>query len=263
MKFFLTRDKDSGSLFGMKMFYEKKIFWKNRIQERLFLEEQPITTLYTVNFELLGLAMQAPKYADILKLGIWVTVDGFAVTVLLFLRHFTIVRRLCGSDLIFDLFETCEKCEKKMALIGGKPEILSQATKNMLEVYPSLSLVAMSPDFPTPLNIKENKELEKFIIETRPEVLAVCFGSPKQEYWIAENKEFLEKNGVKIVAGLGGTVDFLAKALPRAPKLFRMFGAEWVWRCCFEPFRLKRYAKASYTILKFTIKKIFSHRKTT
>lgn len=256
MKFLSSKKKDKGIIFGIKVFYESPSLWRKTIQERLIQENKPITTLYTLNFELLSLAINYPKYANILRSGSWVTVDGFAVSILLFVRRFTIVRRICGSDLIFDLFDVCSKNGHKIALVGGKPDSLSKATKNVLEKYPLLSLVTMSPDFPTPLNIKESKELETFIIENRPEVVAVCLGSPKQEYWIAENKDFLQKNGVKIVTGLGGTVDFLANAVPRAPVLLRMFGAEWIWRCYFEPFRLKRYGNACITIFKFLLRKI-------
>ncbi len=43
--------------------------------------------------------------------------------------------------------------------------------------------------------------------------------------------------------GIGGTLDFIAGVIPRAPKWMRGVGLEWLYRCVQEPMRLtKRYA---------------------
>jgi N-acetylglucosaminyldiphosphoundecaprenol N-acetyl-beta-D-mannosaminyltransferase len=72
-------------------------------------------------------------------------------------------------------------------------------------------------------------------------VLFVCFGCPKQEKWIAMHYRSL---GVPLAAGVGGTMDFLAGTLKRAPVWMRRSGTEWLFRLLQEPRRLfRRYTK--------------------
>ena len=40
--------------------------------------------------------------------------------------------------------------------------------------------------------------------------------------------------------GIGGTLDFIAGAIPRAPEWMRGVGLEWFYRCLQEPVRLTR-----------------------
>ena len=49
--------------------------------------------------------------------------------------------------------------------------------------------------------------------------------------------------GVPVMIGAGGTVDFLAGHLKRAPRWMRQTGTEWLFRLAQEPRRLcRRYA---------------------
>lgn len=47
-----------------------------------------------------------------------------------------------------------------------------------------------------------------------------------------------------IVMGLGGALDMIAGTSPRAPKLWRKVGFEWLWRFLQEPSRYKRMYRA-------------------
>jgi N-acetylglucosaminyldiphosphoundecaprenol N-acetyl-beta-D-mannosaminyltransferase len=44
--------------------------------------------------------------------------------------------------------------------------------------------------------------------------------------------------------GVGGTFDYWAGNIRRAPKLFQILGVEWVWRLVQEPKRIGRIFKA-------------------
>ena len=78
------------------------------------------------------------------------------------------------------------------------------------------------------------------ITDSRPDVLLVAFGNPKQEKWIAMHRDRLN---VPVCIGVGGTFDFLAGAINRAPAWMQRSGLEWFYRLLQEPRRLwKRYA---------------------
>jgi N-acetylglucosaminyldiphosphoundecaprenol N-acetyl-beta-D-mannosaminyltransferase len=74
----------------------------------------------------------------------------------------------------------------------------------------------------------------------KPDIVLVCFGCPKQEKWIFRHYRSV---GAPVMIGAGGTVDFLAGRLSRAPMWMRRTGTEWVFRLLQEPRRLfARYA---------------------
>jgi N-acetylglucosaminyldiphosphoundecaprenol N-acetyl-beta-D-mannosaminyltransferase len=68
-----------------------------------------------------------------------------------------------------------------------------------------------------------------------------CFGRAKQEKWLAMHYRSLN---VPVSMGVGGTIDFLAGCLARAPQWMQRTGTEWIFRLAQEPRRLfKRYAR--------------------
>jgi N-acetylglucosaminyldiphosphoundecaprenol N-acetyl-beta-D-mannosaminyltransferase len=72
-------------------------------------------------------------------------------------------------------------------------------------------------------------------------VIFTCLGAPKQEYFMANN---LSSLNAKLMIGVGGTIDFLAEQIKRAPQSWRKLGLEWLWRLIQEPLRWKRILKA-------------------
>jgi len=50
---------------------------------------------------------------------------------------------------------------------------------------------------------------------------------------------------VKLAIGVGGTFDFIAGVVPRAPYLMRKTGLEWLYRLYHQPRRIKRIINAA------------------
>ena len=75
------------------------------------------------------------------------------------------------------------------------------------------------------------------INETKPDVLFVCLGAPKQERFMAAHKEELN---VGLMIGLGGSLDGFAGTVKRAPKWMIRCNLEWLYRLIKEPRRLGR-----------------------
>jgi N-acetylglucosaminyldiphosphoundecaprenol N-acetyl-beta-D-mannosaminyltransferase len=71
----------------------------------------------------------------------------------------------------------------------------------------------------------------------RPDILLVAFGNPKQEKWIAMHGRGL---GVPVTIGVGGTLDFIAGEVKRAPLWMQRSGLEWLFRLYQQPGRLWR-----------------------
>ena len=71
-------------------------------------------------------------------------------------------------------------------------------------------------------------------------MLLVALGNPKQELWMGRNRDRLH---IPVMIGVGGTFNFIAGSVKRAPKWMQKCCLEWVFRIVQEPGRLwKRYA---------------------
>jgi N-acetylglucosaminyldiphosphoundecaprenol N-acetyl-beta-D-mannosaminyltransferase len=111
-------------------------------------------------------------------------------------------------------------------------------------MFPRLIVQGVSPEYTSSLPLREQPLIEALLRSLRPATVLVCLGAPKQEQWIEETLPCLARADVRIAAGLGGTVDFLAGALPRAPAVMRRVGLEWLYRLWCEPSRWKRQARS-------------------
>ena len=74
------------------------------------------------------------------------------------------------------------------------------------------------------------------IVRTKPDVVFVAMGSPKQELLMAE----LQKLHPAIYMGLGGSFDIYTGKVRRAPKWWVEHNLEFAYRLMNQPKRLKR-----------------------
>jgi bacterial polymer biosynthesis proteins, WecB/TagA/CpsF family len=65
-------------------------------------------------------------------------------------------------------------------------------------------------------------------------------GVPRQEKWMRDN---IDKLNVRLMVGLGGSIDGYAGIVKRAPKLFLKLNLEWFYRLIKEPKRIGRMMK--------------------
>ena len=83
----------------------------------------------------------------------------------------------------------------------------------------------------------------------------VALGNPKQELWMGRNAGRLR---VPVMVGVGGTFNFIAGRVRRAPKWMQNCGIEWIWRIWEEPRRLwKRYAFGLFKFSVISLKELF------
>ena len=63
-------------------------------------------------------------------------------------------------------------------------------------------------------------------------------GAPRQEIWLARHRSALP--GVRVLIGVGATIDYEAGEVRRAPVWMRKLGLEWSYRVLTEPRRYGR-----------------------
>ena len=164
-------------------------------------------------------------------------------------QHKPIKEKISGSDLVPKLAEAAANDGYSIFILGGQNDVATKAKENLEKKYPNINIVgAYSPKLGFEKDEKEIKKINKLITDSKPDLLFVCLGCPKQEKWIYENIDKYDAN-VSICAG--ATVDFLAGNVKRAPKWMSNHGLEWFYRFLQEPKRLfKRYFIDDIKIIK-------------
>ena len=124
------------------------------------------------------------------------------------------------------------------ALPGAVLEALSGALK---EKYPGFQLAgAYSPPF-RPWTEEDLKNMREAVASSGANVVWVGLGCPKQERWMAEQRELLPP---AVYVGVGAAFAFHAGTVKRAPRWMQKNGLEWLYRIYREPGRLlRRYVK--------------------
>lgn len=164
-----------------------------------------------------------------------------------------IKEKLSGSDLFPLLCNMAAKKGYKMFFLGAAEGVAAKAAKNLAKRYKGLQVVGTySPPFGFENNADEMNKIKEMIMKTKPHILVVGLGCPKQEKFMYHHCKEL---GVPISFGLGASLDFEAGNIKRAPKWMADHGLEWLFRITQDPKRMaKRYLVDDRKILRLAIK---------
>ena len=192
----------------------------------------------TVNADFAVKARNDPELRQILLEIDMATADGMPLVWGARLLGMHLEGRVTGADLVPALAERAAKKEYTLYFLGAAPGVAAQAAEILKARYPGLKIVGVvSP--PKSSILQMDPAIVEDIRRTKPDVLLVAFGNPKQEKWISLYRRELS---VPVMIGVGGTFDFIAGNTKRAPEWMQRTGLEWVFRLIQEPGRLwKRY----------------------
>jgi N-acetylglucosaminyldiphosphoundecaprenol N-acetyl-beta-D-mannosaminyltransferase len=186
-----------------------------------------------------------PELLDILRRADLVTADGMPLVVISKLLGSPLKGRVTGSDLMPRLAERAAQRGKSLYFLGGREEVGKRAAALLRERYPNLLIAGIDSPFVyiEGENLADAEEVDREIIErvnaARPDILLIAFGNPKQEVWFNRNRNRLQ---VPVSIGIGGTFEFIAGSVRRAPVWMQRTGLEWIFRIIQDPGRLwKRY----------------------
>ena len=174
----------------------------------------------------------------------FVTADGMPIVLLSKLLRRALPERVTGADMVPRICRRCAEEGMSVYVLGGDREAIEEALRKLKVESLKLKVVGIDPAF---VKLDEDQpEIIERINAAKPDILFVALGNPKQELWMGRNKEKLD---VGAMIGIGGTFNFIAGRVKRAPKWMQKSGLEWIYRIIQEPGRLwRRYA---YGLVKF------------
>jgi N-acetylglucosaminyldiphosphoundecaprenol N-acetyl-beta-D-mannosaminyltransferase len=201
------------------------------------VEERGQTRLVaTVNPEFVMRARADAQFRQVLEGAALCLADGIGVVWAMRRQGCPQSERVAGSDLVPHLARRCAASGWRPFLLGAAPGVAADAARRMEADNPGLRVAGVHAGSPAP---DDDEETLRRIAAARPDLLLVAYGAPQQELWIARN---LCRLGVPVAIGVGGTFDFLAGRVRRAPGWVRRAHLEWLWRLAMQPARVRRMA---------------------
>lgn len=197
------------------------------------LSKDSMTKVYTPNSEILLHAYKNEDYKDVLNRAELVTADGIGVVYASKILGFPLPERVSGFDLANELLKASAPLKKSVYLFGSKPGVAEKAAEKIVSLYPGIEIAGVADGY---FDAEKEAKIIDDINEKSPDILFVCLGFPKQEFWIDAHSDL----NAKIAMGLGGSLDVFAGTVKRAPKFFQKFGIEWLYRLIKQPSRFMR-----------------------
>lgn len=223
------------------------VFYDNvTMQEALqigkdLLQGEKAAYCVTPNAEMAYEALHDEAFKNLLNHADLVLPDGAGVVLGAKIIKTPLKEKVAGIEFAQNLLPILEQMGKRLYLLGSKPGIAELAAKKMLEKHPNLTICGTADGY-----FKDESEVVRRVNEAKADVLYVCLGAPKQEKFMQAHQGELK---VKLMIGLGGTLDGIAGTVKRAPKWMIRLQLEWLYRLIKEPKRIGRMMRLPKFIL--------------
>ena len=139
--------------------------------------------------------------------------DGIGVALASLLLERRWLPRCTGIELFMRLIQASAQEGWRIFLLGASAESNAAARRKLLADYPGLKIVGAQHGF-----FADQTKVVKKINQSGADLLFVAMGSPRQEFWIAENLPRLKPY---LCMGIGGSLDVVSGAVTRLPHSFR------------------------------------------
>jgi N-acetylglucosaminyldiphosphoundecaprenol N-acetyl-beta-D-mannosaminyltransferase len=192
----------------------------------------------TVNPEFVMEARHHDAFRATLAAADLATPDGFGLLLVARRRGTPFRGRVTGVELVGRLAAEGAKRGWSLFLLGAAPSVAERAAAALQQSNPGLRIAGCYAGSP---RVDDEQHIRELVAATRPDVLLVAYGHPAQDLWIARNQPHIR---APVALGVGGVFDYLAGAVPRAPRWMRWLGLEWLYRLIRQPWRWRRILTA-------------------
>lgn len=189
----------------------------------------------TPNPEIVQRAAREPAYRDALNSAGLVLPDGVGVIYAAKILGRPLAARVPGIDFAAALCGELAKSGKRLFLLGAKPGVAELAAENLKKDHPGLTVCGVHDGY-----FQKDGPVAEEIRAAKADVVFVCLGFPRQEYWMAQQGP---ATSAGLLVGLGGALDVFAGQVKRAPEKMQRLGLEWLYRLVTQPSRIGRMAK--------------------
>lgn len=178
-----------------------------------------------------------PEMAALVRRATLVIIDGAPVQWAGRIAGHSQVQRAPGASLAEPLAAAARDLDVPMLLLGGRPGAADQAAAKLRTTLPGLRVTDHCPDYGFENDPEQWNAVREAVAPNAGGIVLCGFGYPKQERVCARLAEEFPDTWF---LGIGGTIDFMAGYVSRAPEWVQDAGFEWAYRLAVEPKRLAR-----------------------
>ena len=208
------------------------------MEEALALGEQMLdgdraAAVVTPNAEIGYEASCDEAFAALLNRADLMLPDGAGVVLAAKLRRTPLKQKVAGIDFAVGMLSVLAARGDGLYLLGSKPGVAELAAEKMKQLAPGLIISGTADGY-----FQDETAAVEAVNASGAKALYVCLGSPKQERFMFDHQS--EFRSVRLMAGLGGSLDGIAGTNKRAPDWMIRANLEWFYRLCKEPKRIGR-----------------------
>lgn len=213
---------------------------------KALLQGEHAARVVTPNAEIAYEALHDENMRTLLNSAELMLPDGAGVVLASKILKTPLKQKVAGVDFADGLLGVLETTGQSLYLLGSKPGVGELAAQKMMQKHPKLKIAGIADGY-----FQDETPVIDKINASGADVLFVCLGAPKQEQFMARHQKALH---VKLMAGLGGSLDSFAGTVKRAPKWMIRCNLEWLYRLIKEPkrfgrmLRLPKYLWAALTV---------------
>ena len=190
--------------------------------------------MVTLGTEMVMSAQENDDFRTIVESADLVVPDGIGVVMASRMAGLVAPERVTGVELLHDLVEASDD-DVRFFFYGSAPGVAQQAVSNLQEKVKPFHCAGILDGY-----VQDPEEVLQAIEEARPQILFVALGSPRQEAFLSQHRERLERAGVRLGVGVGGSFDVYAGTVERAPVWVQRVHMEWLYRLLKQPSRWRR-----------------------
>ncbi len=182
----------------------------------------------------LVIAHQNPDFLELVCKADLVTPDGSGVLWAAQKRGEKLVERVSGVDMVDCLSRLSADKGYRLYFLGAAPGVAELAAEKLTLKYPGCNIVGTRHGY---FPAESDEVVAREIAATKPDVLFVGLGMPRQEQFIQATRDIV---GAKVSMGIGGSFDVFSGKTKRAPMPFRRLHLEWLWRLMLNPRKIAK-----------------------
>lgn len=218
-----------------------------------FAESDRAHVIVTADASAVVIAQSDLELAKIINEADIVTPDSSGILIAARWYGTPLPEKVSGVDLAVDISELAARKGYGIFLLGAAPGIADEAAAELVRRYPELKIAGVQDGFFT-----DESEVVERIAASGAKILFAAMGIPKQEKFITRN---MDRLGIRVAMGVGGTFDVLSGRVNRAPEWMRRNSLEWAYRLANNPRKITKVATLPRFLWMVLIDRIFGRKK--
>lgn len=179
-------------------------------------------------------AQRDPVFRNLVNNADLITPDGSGVLKGAAMLGTPLIERVSGVEIAREMCRMSAEVGFSIYFLGAAPGVAEQAAANLKEQFPGLQIAGIHDGY---FDQSQDAEIAAEVKASGAQALLVAMGIPRQEKFIRDN---MDKLGVCVAMGVGGTFDVFSGKVKRAPEWFQRHGLEWLYRLAKDPKKISK-----------------------